>query len=829
MALTDYDAYQGLHPIEAIDQAITDIDTVKTYIPSGASAQNKLVTESDIETVETDIEAKQDELTTAQLAAVNSGVTAAIVEEIEDARTGADGTEYLDVKSRLDAENAMLEEKIEHTNSDVDEIKRRIGNTIISLSSDELESGYYSSIDGTKQSSSSFVRSKTLYAIDGGFFYKSDSENQVRACLYAADMSFITHIYLEPSGTSVKRTIVPANAKYCGLFVPATESSIRIAKLDSSGVNGYHYPFDMSRVDYVANRWINGYGEIEASQSMNLLSLFNLENGAKYYVSNSSTYNCICFDASGNVLSTTYETVAPAGKIYTIPVGTVVAYFNLDSTSDYVDRTATTASTEVFEARTGADNVKYQSLKARIDAENAALTQSISANATDINKIYIEIGATSISLDSSELESGYYSSVDGSKQSSSSYIRSKNLLPIQGGFFYKSNTEVQVQACLYDKDKTFISRIYLSPAHTTSKRTIVPANARYCGLFVASSESAIKIEKLDSTGFQFAVSPYDYPGMDEAFGYWINGTGSIQASSSFILLSLYNVKPGEKYYVSNDASYNGICFDAAGNKLAVSSESVAPYGKIFTIPENAVVIYFNIYTATKTGVNEDYAEYIAKITKPQKVLCIGDSVTWLDGRGTYGGSTHLMGYQRILRQNGYDTRSAGYSGYPYAEGIHDQGETKYSIHNEIVGKEYDLSDYDIIVLVGGLNDISLSSPLGTRCTDYQPESLDVETLNGSLSSIIDYIRTTNDKAKIVLCTTLKSEDPSRTWAKSSALNDEIEYNGRFWSCYLANVFEDLNVQPFYPQFEDHFYDLTHPNWNGMGKLGAIILDAVENC
>ena len=295
------------------------------------------------------------------------------------------------------------------------------------------------------------------------------------------------------------------------------------------------------------------------------------------------------------------------------------------------------------------------------------------------------------------------------------------------------------------------------------------------------------------------------------------------------MLSLYNVKPGEKYYVSNDASYNGICFDAAGNKLTVSSESVAPYGRIFTIPENAVVIYFNIYTATKTGVNEDYAEYIAKITKPQKVLCIGDSVTWLDGRGTYGGSTHLMGYQRVLRQNGYDTRSAGYSGYPYAEGIHDQGETKYSIHNEIVGKEYDLSDYDIIVLVGGLNDISLSSPLGTRCTDYQPESLDVETLNGSLSSIIDYIRTTNDKAKIVLCTTLKSEDPSRTWAKSSALNDEIEYNGRFWSCYLANVFEDLNVQPFYPQFEDHFYDLTHPNWNGMGKLGAIILDAVENC
>ena len=439
------------------------------------------------------------------------------------------------------------------------------------------------------------------------------------------------------------------------------------------------------------------------------------------------------------------------------------------------------------------------------------------------------VGITTISLTADDLESGYYSSIDGTKQESSSYIRSKEIYPIDGGYFYKSDINVQVQICVYDENKEFISRVYLSPAHTSAKRAIIPSNARYCALFTSSSASSIAITKLDSSKVTCVKHPYSDKDIDETFGYWINGNGEISKSSNFILLSFYNIKAGDKYYVSNDASYNGICFDANGDKLTVDSELVAPYGKIFTVPSGAVVIYFNIYVATKTGINEDYAEYVSKITKSEKILCIGDSVTWLDGRGTYGGSSHLMGYQRVLRQSGYDVRSAGYSGYPYAEEIHDQGDVKYSIHNEIVGKEYDVSGYNIIVLVGGLNDISLSSPLGDRVNDYQPSSMDVNTLNGSLSSIIRYIRSNNDRARILLCTTLKSQDPSRTWIKSYALNNEIKYNGEFWSCYLIDVFANFNVQPFTDQFGDYFYDATHPNWRGMGRLGEIILKAVQDC
>lgn len=817
----------GSFPIvEAVDVKVDN----GVRLPDALSLKANI---TDLEEVETAIETKADvtavlEATTNLQNQINNIVSPTTEDaEVINSRVGADGTSYATLKARLDAENDALSENVDEISNVVESISRDIGVSSISLTGDLLESGYYSSVDGTKQGSSSFVRSKKLYAIDGGVFYKSGTSAQVRMCLYDENKEFISHIYLSPANTTVKRTILPANAKYCGVFASSSETRIKVVKMDSSGIAEWRYPFDTEHADYSAGYWMDGNGDIRTSSDLSMLSLYNIAAGDKYYISNDATYNCICFDANGTVL-TAQSTVSGSGKTYVIPYGTVVAYFNFYGITEYVAKSSDN-NVEVEQARAGVDGTSYATLKERLDSEYESQASEVMAAMSAVNDLELKIGFTTISLSSNDLESGYYSSVNGTKQSSSSYVRSKKLYPIYGGFFYRSETAAQVQICVYDENMTFISRIYISPAHTSGKRTIVPSNARYCGLFVASTESTIQIAKLDSSNVTCVAHPYDNPDIDEAFGYWINGQGAISSSSSFILLSLYNVKAGDKYYVSNDATYNGICFDAAGEKLTADSETVAPYGKIFTVPSGAVVMYFNIYTATKTGVNDNYAEYVSKVTRPEKVLCIGDSVTWLDGRGTYGGSSHLMGYQRVLRQNGYDVRTAGYSGYPYAEEVHDQGDVKYSIHNEIVGKEYDLSGYDIIVLVGGLNDISLSSPLGDRCTTYQPSDLNVGTLNGSLSSIIRYIRATNNNVKIVLCTTLKSQDSSRTWVKSHALNDEIKYNGELWSCYLADVFENFNVQPFTNQFSNNFYDLTHPNWNGMGRLGEIILKAVQDC
>ena len=862
MPSTEYDVYSGTHACEDIDITInevraargnkenlnaritSDVSDLSTAIATKANSADvtsALALKADTSSVNSALaeKADSDDMAAAlALKADTSSVESALAlkanqsdfstlsGEVTNARTGVDGTNYQSLKARLDGENEALAGSIDAQTDLIDDLSRLVGISSVSISGDRLESGYYSSVDGSKQDSSSYVRSKTLYPIDGGCFYKSGTAAQVRACLYDKSKTFISDIYFNAANTASKRTIVPANAAYCGLFAGSSSTEITIEKMDNSEAAYFGYPYDSS-CDYAEGKWINGNGEIGNNASLSLLSLYNIPVGAKYYVSNDATYNCICFNASGEMLTVPVETTAPDGKIFTIPSGTVVAYFNIYDTTNFVERLSNTEK-EVFDARTGANNTKYASLKARLDAENESLSQAITNNSLEIGEIGLKIGSDVISLGSDDIESGYYSSVDGSKQSSSSYKRSKRLYPVYGGFFYRSETDAQVQACLYDKDGQFISRIYFNPEHTSSKRTIVPSNARYVGLTVASTETEIKAMKLDSSKFTCAVHPFTNPDIDEAFGYWINGSGAISASQNFILISLYNVKAGDKYYVSNDATYNGICFNAAGEILEVTKETVSPYGKIFTIPAGTVVVYFNLYATTTKGVNAEYAEYVAKITKPEKILCIGDSVTWLDGRGTYGGSTHLMGYQRILRQHGYDVRSAGFSGYPYSEGIHDSGSDKYSIYNEIVNKEYDVTGYDIILLVGGLNDISLGSTIGTRCTDYEADTFDTDTFNGSLCGIIRYIRESNITAKIILCTTLKSEDSARIWTRSKPVNDEIHYNAEFWSCYLLDLFEKINIQPKCGQFSTFFYDLTHPNWNGFGRMGELILNAVEN-
>lgn len=83
-ALDDYEVYQGEYPITAIDGAITDVNEIKTYMPSDVSSDNQLVTENQLENyVYGAVDAKQDELTTAQLAAANSGIDSDMVAWIQ--------------------------------------------------------------------------------------------------------------------------------------------------------------------------------------------------------------------------------------------------------------------------------------------------------------------------------------------------------------------------------------------------------------------------------------------------------------------------------------------------------------------------------------------------------------------------------------------------------------------------------------------------------------------------------------------------------------------------------------------------------------------------
>lgn len=131
--LDEYVVYQGQHPVAEIDTAIDDIADVKTYIPSGASASNNLVTESMLDDyVDDAIAAKQDLLTESQLAAVNSGATSEIISSISDKQDALTTEQLAAVNSGITAEDvsaiagkqdALTTEQLAAVNSGIDSSK----------------------------------------------------------------------------------------------------------------------------------------------------------------------------------------------------------------------------------------------------------------------------------------------------------------------------------------------------------------------------------------------------------------------------------------------------------------------------------------------------------------------------------------------------------------------------------------------------------------------------------------------------------------------------------------------------------------------------------
>lgn len=428
-------------------------------------------------------------------------------------------------------------------------------------------------------------------------------------------------------------------------------------------------------------------------------------------------------------------------------------------------------------------------------------------------------------LYANNLELGYYSKVNGSKQdnsSSTNYSRTKSLIPADEDTLYVGNVTAVVTC--YDKDRNYIGNITVYNRTYKVLRQTTPLGTAYVGL-TATNPQYFQLEKVDSGGVQSIEYPYESDSYLHIESCWCNGNGVIASTANLDLL-IIQVKAGERWYVSNSSSYNLLCFDQSGSLLESTYETRSPIGKIVTVPANAKTMCVNLYRNRTKGVNSDMSDYVARLGS-KKVLAIGDSITWLDGRRNYGGAEYFSGWQRQLRLAGYDVINAGWSGYPYANGIDIVDGVDYSIYKEIVTKAYDVSGYDFVILFGGTNDVLYNGALGDRPTDYSNRTFDDTKFNGAIGGIVDYIRQNNNNAKIIMASFPKSEAVSRSFANALSRVEEIKYNSLFWSCAYVDIFSELNIQPTYDAFDINFYDATHPNFTGMQKIGALILNAVK--
>lgn len=457
--------------------------------------------------------------------------------------------------------------------------------------------------------------------------------------------------------------------------------------------------------------------------------------------------------------------------------------------------------------------------------ESAAKVDAMEDDVSDL-KEGLKYKVASSVLYCGDVEDGYYSNNTGEKlpnSASSQYKRTKNLIPVEEGALYVADRNTMC-AC-FDKDGTFIKKITIYSATDKFVRETIPTGTTHVGL-TATNAPSFTLTKIDASGVTGIEYPYASEGCIHVASCWCNGNGGVNSTNTFDLI-IIPVKEGERWYVSNQADYNLLCLDQAGTLLTAEYETRSPIGKIVVVPSGAKTMYVNLYRARTKGVNSEMSDYVARVDG-KKILAIGDSLTWLDGRnGSYGGMAYFSGWQRQLRLAGHDVISAGFSGYPYATGLDIVDGVDYSIYKEIVTKAYDVSGYDMIILFGGTNDVLYNGALGDRPTDYSNRTFDASKFNGALGAIISYIRTNNTTARILLASFPKSEAVTRSYTNARSRVDEIEYNADFWSCKYVNIWADLNIQPTYDGFDTYFYDTTHANFLGMERIGQIMLNAVN--
>ena len=419
----------------------------------------------------------------------------------------------------------------------------------------------------------------------------------------------------------------------------------------------------------------------------------------------------------------------------------------------------------------------------------------------------------------STLYNGWYSTTDGHLVEGT-YKCSGGYIPVKrGNLIYFSNTSKNIQVLCFDADMLYLGYVAAKASRSEVVWQETYPDTAYIALNVLdAAETMISITPLQN--FKYA----EYPFTDKSYLYCpnhiINSSGSIGTSSSFDVV-LMPVEPGDKIYANTRFQTNMAAYSQTDGFMSfLTYTSVERLSRIYTVPEGCHHIRALIFHTETHGGN--YSDMYAKISKSEKILVIGDSITWLDGAtGNFDGSTRFLGYQKVLEKDGYEVNTAGYNGATYAVGSVD------SIYTGVVTNALDVSNYSIIVLMGGLNDILYSIPLGEENTSYEPTNTNAGTFNGALAGIITYIRAHNTTAKIILCSTLKSEASSRSYAATKPYNDAIKHAADLFGCYLLDISEDMNITPFTDNFDAYHYDNTHLNKQGMILLGELVKNAVE--
>lgn len=453
----------------------------------------------------------------------------------------------------------------------------------------------------------------------------------------------------------------------------------------------------------------------------------------------------------------------------------------------------------------------------------------------------IQYGEHDVTIKS--FESGYYVNQSGILNRSDVYCRTKTLIRAKARCGYRvhdSSILNSIYAVWFDADYGYISFNNLSNGDRLP--VVAPANAEYVGINFALADSNAEfptnlvldvVDSSDLLSLNNEVVESDK--VLKIMNRVINNDGTLSSvSDTFKCIFIANPRCTKVF-----ANFNSVnqcyCINSAGENVTPTEYTqITPTGRVYEIPEDVVLIGFNLYQTGGAYIALTYDESIMKTqrcfsgkTVPtprlngRKIMCIGDSLTYLDGR-TIDNVNHFMGYQSYLRMSGAVVDSLGYSGRPYAK--NSEGG---NIADTVVDGAIDLSGYDTVILFGGSNDVRLSLPIGTANTDYNSKDIDSATFIGAVGKLINYCRTQNPNMEIFLSTITPSTDASRAYSKIITYNDALKELGRFWNVPVIDTFQLVNWQPG-GNLSTFCYDTTHPNQLGMNRIGRIFASYIDH-
>lgn len=208
------------------------------------------------------------------------------------------------------------------------------------------------------------------------------------------------------------------------------------------------------------------------------------------------------------------------------------------------------------------------------------------------------------------------------------------------------------------------------------------------------------------------------------------------------------------------------------------------------------------------------------ILKDKKILCIGDSMTYLDNKEIRGGK--IIGYQQAFRNEGAIVDSYGISGATFKQYSKEMSTREHgSLYDDLVlNKKANIKDHDYITIFAGTNDISTNFIIGDHSTLDNPK-----TTLGAFNLLLNYLKETTNARIVVFSPIYTSNLKERPKEDMEKLVEEMRYVTHLNQIEFVDIYHHFEIN--HKTSEKYLYDKLHPNNEGMDLIGEEMVEVLK--